>query len=187
MCWLQCGHDKNCTGTHGCQTRGCQTRGTGWQQCRQSPKTTCSAIIAQELSCFWQNYLTSHVDSEDCHKNMPIYDIECEVEREMVRYGKVKSVKTVLDTAHNLVEIVEQKIVNMMKLAPVGQIIVDGYTVAGQHYVAVFASFMRNCTSITEGNELKYDRHELRLLACAPLPPIDGDIENKNEESTDWL
>ena len=30
-------------------------------------------------------------------KNMPIYDIECEVEREMVRYGKVKSVKTVLD------------------------------------------------------------------------------------------
>ena len=119
-------------------------------------------------------------------KNMPIYDIECEVEREMVRYGKVKSVKTVLDTAHNLVEIVEQKIANMMKLAPAGQIIFDGYTVAGQHYVAVFASFMRNCTSIAEGNELKYDKHELRLLACAPLPPIDGDIGNENEESTEF-
>jgi hypothetical protein len=60
-------------------------------------------------------------------KNMPIYDIECEVEHEMVRYSKVKSVKTVLDTAHNLVEIVEQKISNMMKHAPAGQIMFDGY------------------------------------------------------------
>ena len=119
-------------------------------------------------------------------KNMPIYDIECEVEREMVRYTKVKSVKTVLDTAHNLVEIVEQKISNMMKDAPAGQIIFDGYTVGGQHYVAIFASFMRKCTSLAEGSQLKYEKHELRLLACAPLPPVDDDIGNENEESTEF-
>ena len=52
--------------------------------------------------------------------------------------------------------------------------------------MAVFASFMRNCTSITEGCELKYDKHELCLLACAPLPPIDGNIGNTNEESTEF-
>jgi hypothetical protein len=31
---------------------------------------------------------------------------------------------------------------------------------------------MRNFSSIAEGSELKYDKHELRLLACAPLPPV---------------
>jgi hypothetical protein len=43
-------------------------------------------------------------------KNMTIYfDIECEVEREMVRSPKLKTVKTVLDTLHHLVAIVEDK------------------------------------------------------------------------------
>ena len=39
-------------------------------------------------------------------KNMPIYDIECEVEHEMVCFPKVKMVKTVFDTSHHLVAIV---------------------------------------------------------------------------------
>jgi len=43
-------------------------------------------------------------------KNMPIYDIECLVERDMVQFPKVKSMKTVLDTSHHLVAIVEEKI-----------------------------------------------------------------------------
>jgi hypothetical protein len=34
---------------------------------------------------------------------------------------------------------VEQKISHMMKNAPEGQIIFNGYTVRGQHFVAVFA------------------------------------------------
>ena len=89
-------------------------------------------------------------------KNMPIYDIECEVKREMVCFPQVKLVKTVLDTSHHLVTIVEEKISKMMKTAPAGQIIFDGYTVGGQHYyVAVFASFMRKCTLIAEGSEFK--------------------------------
>jgi hypothetical protein len=120
-------------------------------------------------------------------KNMPIYYIESEVECEMVCFPKVKSVKTVLDTSHHLVAIVEDKIATMMKTAPWGQIIFDGYTVGGQHYMAVFALFMQKCTSMTKGTEYKYDKHELRLLACAPLPPV---IVNTNvpgyeeEEST---
>jgi hypothetical protein len=64
-------------------------------------------------------------------------------------------VKTVLDTSHHLVAIVEEKISKMMKTAPAGQIIFGGYTVGGQHYVAVFASFMRKCTLIAEGSEFK--------------------------------
>ena len=90
----------------------------------------------------------------------------------MVRFLKVKLVKTVLDTSHHLVAIVEDKIATMMKTAPGGQIIFGGYTVGGQHYVVVFALFMQKCTLMTEGTEYKYDKHELRLLACAPLPPV---------------
>ena len=70
---------------------------------------------------------------------MPIYNIECKVECEMVCFSQVKSVKTVLDTSHHLVAIVEDKISKMMKTAQAGQIIFDGYTVGGQHYVAIFA------------------------------------------------
>jgi hypothetical protein len=117
---------------------------------------------------------------------MPIYNIECKVEREMVCFSQMKSVKTVLNTSHYLVAIVEEKISKMMKTAPAGQIIFDGYTVGGQHYVAVFASFMRKCTSIAEGSEFKYDKHELRLLACAPLPPVSLDVGNEEEESTEF-
>ncbi len=89
--------------------------------------------------------------------------------------------KTVLDTSHHLVAIVEEKISKMMKTAPAGQIIFDGYTVGGQHYVAVFALFMRKCTLIAEGSELKYDKHELHLLACAPLPPLSLDVGMKRK------
>ncbi len=58
-------------------------------------------------------------------KNMPIYDIECKVECEMVCFPQVKSVKTDLDTSHHLVAIVEEKISKKMKTAPAGQIIFD--------------------------------------------------------------
>ena len=119
-------------------------------------------------------------------KNMPIYDIECKVEHEMVRFPQMKSVKSVLDTSHHFVAIVEEKIPKIMKTAPAGQIIFDGYTVGGQHYVAVFALFMQKCTSISEGSEFKYDKHELRLLACAPLPPVSSDVGNEEEESTEF-
>ncbi len=86
---------------------------------------------------------------------MTIYDIECEVECKMVCFSKVKSVKTVLDTSHYLVALVEDKIATMMKTASGGQIIFDGYTVGGQHYVAVFALFMLKCTLMTKGTEYK--------------------------------
>jgi hypothetical protein len=119
-------------------------------------------------------------------KNMPIYDIDCKVEHETVCFPQVKSVKTVFDTSHHLVAIVEEKISKMMKTTPAGQIIFDGYTVGGQHYVAVFASFMQKCTSIAEGSEFKYDKHELHLLAFAPLPPVSLDVGNEEEKSTEF-
>ncbi len=119
-------------------------------------------------------------------KNMPIHNIEFKVEREMVCFPQVKSVKTVLVTSHHLVAIFEEKISKMMKTAPAGQIIFDGYTVGGQHYVAVFALFMWKCTLIAEGSEFKYDKHESCLLACAPLLPVSSDVGNEEEESTEF-
>ena len=67
---------------------------------------------------------------------MPIYDVECKVEREMVCFSKAKAVKTVLNTALCLVEIVEQAISHMMKNEPAVQIMFDGYTV-GEHPVLI--------------------------------------------------
>ncbi len=51
--------------------------------------------------------------------------------------------------------------------------------------MAVFASFMQKCTLIAKGSEYKYDKHDLRLLACAPLPPVSTDVlGDEQEEST---
>ena len=75
-------------------------------------------------------------------KGMPISDVECPIMREHVKYTNVKSSKTVMDTAHYLVSRVEKKIANLAKDSPKGQLIFDGYTVGGVHYVALFASFM---------------------------------------------
>ena len=84
-------------------------------------------------------------------KNMPIKDIECPIMREHVKYTSVKSSKTVVDTAHYLVSRVEKKIAAMAKGSPKGQLIFDGYTVGGVHYVALFASFMEPVERIING------------------------------------
>jgi hypothetical protein len=160
------------------------------EQDEQSKAMSKQPLLQQTLSTY--NFLPSEAIlsihiwiTKIVMKNMPIYDIKCEVEHKMVCFPKVKMVKTVLDTSHHLVAIVEDKISNMMKTAPAGQIIFDGYTVGGQRYVAGFALFMRKCTLMAKGSEYKYDKHELRLLACAPLPPVSTDVlGNDQEEST---
>ena len=46
-------------------------------------------------------------------KNMPLGDVECKTMQGNVKYTAVKSTKTVMDTAHRLVRIVEDKIAKM--------------------------------------------------------------------------
>ena len=84
-------------------------------------------------------------------KNMAIRDVECSIMRNNVKYPQVKSTKTVMDTAHYLVARVEKKIADMAKKSPKGQLIFDGYTVGGVHYVALFASFMRPVETMKDG------------------------------------
>ncbi len=84
-------------------------------------------------------------------KNLPLGDVECKITRESVKWPQVKSKKTVMDTAHRLVRIVEDKIGNMMAKSEKGQLIFDGYTAAGQHYVGLFASFMEPYTGRKDG------------------------------------
>ena len=73
---------------------------------------------------------------------MAISDVECPIMQEHVKYPQVKCKKTVVDTIHRLVILVEQKIAAKISKSPKGQLIFDGYTVGGQHYVALFASCM---------------------------------------------
>jgi hypothetical protein len=40
---------------------------------------------------------------------------------------------------------------------------------------------MHNCNSTAEDSELKYDKHEMCLLACDPLLQVDGDVGDDNE------
>ena len=73
---------------------------------------------------------------------MAISDVECPIMQEHVKYPQVRCKKTVVDTIHRLVILVEQKIAAKISKSPKGQLIFDGYTVGGQHYVALFASCM---------------------------------------------
>ena len=75
-------------------------------------------------------------------KGMAISEVECPVMQEHVKHPYVKDKKTVMDTIHRLVMLVEKKIAAKISKAPKGQLIFDGYTVGGQHYVALFASCM---------------------------------------------
>ena len=84
-------------------------------------------------------------------KNMPVGLVECDIQRELVAYPEVRSTKTVLATAHHLVEIVEQKIAARMKKSPGGQLLFDGYSQYGVHYVALFVSFMYTTEHVVDG------------------------------------
>jgi hypothetical protein len=112
--------------------------------------------------------------------------VECSDIQDCVLYNLVKSVDiTEIETGHHLVEIVEKKIAAMMdSTAPAGQLLFDGYSFSGNRYEAVFRLF--NCKYKVTVNNVKHtlDRHELRLLAVGPLPPVDEDSEE--EESTEF-
>ena len=70
--------------------------------------------------------------------------VDCSDIQDCVLYNLVKSVDTVIETGHHLVEIVEKKIAAMMdSTAPAGQLLVDGYLFSGNRYGAVFRLF--NC------------------------------------------
>ena len=75
-------------------------------------------------------------------KNMAIKGVECELTRTMVKYPHTKSLKTAKATGLYLCEIVEQKIKKMVDNSQCGQLIFDGWTQNGVHYVALFISFM---------------------------------------------
>jgi hypothetical protein len=110
-------------------------------------------------------------------KNMAIGDVECPIQRASVKHVATKSSKTVMDAGpHLLTEIVEEKISVMMKLTVGGQILFDGCTLnGGVHYIALFASFGVPYNTKTPSGDVKRHRHKVRLLAVAPLPPIDAD------------
>ena len=84
-------------------------------------------------------------------KGMAISDVECPIMHEHVKHPEVKCKTTVVDTIHRLVMLVEQKIAAMISKSPKGQLIFDGYTVGGQHYVALFASCMEPYKINNEG------------------------------------
>ena len=83
-----------------------------------------------------------------CVKGIPISHIDCKIMQALVKYPAVTSSKTVLETGHELVIIVEKKIAKMMKKSPCGQLLFDGYTVGGQHLCGLFASFMVPYTGV---------------------------------------
>lgn len=116
--------------------------------------------------------------------NMPICDVECSDMRDCVLNNCIKSAATVIETGHHLVEIVEKKIAAMMNTAPAGQLLFDGYSFSGNHYVAIYCSFIRKYKVTVNGIEHTLEKHELRLLAVGPLPPIDED--SGEEESIEF-
>lgn len=82
----------------------------------------------------------------------PFGCVENKTERIHIKYPEGKICKTVLDTGHHVVEIVDEKIVKMMETAPLYQIIFDELTKAGVHYVGLYAY-----------------NHKNRLTAATPL------------------
>lgn len=77
-----------------------------------------------------------------CLKGIAICNVDCKLMQSLVKHPEVKSSKTVIETMHELVIIVEEKIAMMMKKAPCGQLIFDGYSYSGQHLCGLFTLFM---------------------------------------------
>ena len=118
-------------------------------------------------------------------KNGALSDVQCEISRSHMRYPEVKSTKTVVDMAHHLVEVIEEKIARMMDSSPACQISYDGYTNNGTHYVCLYASFGVPVSSFVGSAVVKSVRNECRLLASAPLKPIDeSDSSNESDDES---
>ena len=89
---------------------------------------------------------------------------------ETIKYPETKSTKVAKDTGMHVSEIVEDKIRSMMDKSPGGQLLFDGWTVNGVHYVGLFASFMTPFKVVYKGSVNIEWKHELQLISVAPIP-----------------
>ena len=75
-------------------------------------------------------------------KNLPLSTIEDPEFRKFHRYNEKISRKVLKDTVFKLVDVVDKKLGDEMKLAGKGSILHDGWTCAGVHYIALFACYL---------------------------------------------
>ena len=98
---------------------------------------------------------------------------------------ETKSTKALKDTGMHISEIVEDKIHSMMDKSPCGQLLFDGCTVNGVHYVGLFASFMTPLKVVYKGSLRIEWKHELQLISVDPIPGmkrIGSDREEVEDE-----
>ena len=118
--------------------------------------------------------------------NNPVEIVENKVAQSHMKYPECKSTKTVLDAAFHLVEIAEEKITKMMKNSDASQVIYDGWTKNGTHFLGVYCSFMNPKHAIVNREPLLIGYgHECRLLAVSPMPILRSDRDTDEEDEVE--
>ena len=94
------------------------------------------------------------------------------------------SQEKVKETLYKLVELVEHRIAQNMKMAGRGSILHDGWSKNGVHYVAIYGCFMKEVSEFRNHKKIQYEVPELVLLACSPMASLlkdDKDTLSDNE------
>ncbi len=104
-------------------------------------------------------------------KNLPIEACNDPEWRNALKHDINFNKKSFLDMLHELVKIVEKKISDELKDAPMISLLHDGWTKFGVHYFAIFGTFMVG------------DKLVIRLLGCSTLPAGESDDTEDDDDS----
>ena len=118
-------------------------------------------------------------------KSLPLSTVEDSEFRKFHRFNEKISRKVLKDTIFKLVDVVDKKLGEELKLAGKGSILHDGWTCAGVHYIALFACYLLpklkkegkedGCEDGTDGSKVR-----LSLISVSPMArteAADGESE----------
>ena len=123
-------------------------------------------------------------------KSLPLSTVEDSEFRKFHRFNEKISRKVLKDTIFKLVDVVDKKLGEELKLAGKGSILHDGWTCAGVHYIALFACYLLpklkkegkedGCEDGTDGSKVR-----LSLISVSPMARTEAADEESELEVLD--
>ena len=117
--------------------------------------------------------------------NSPVAICENEEYREFSKCNHNFGHERVNDVILELTKIVEQKIAKEIKSTQCGAIMHDGWTLSGNHYIGLYATYMTKVRRIEDGKEVTKVVPNTTLVSCSPMYAglSEDDYSNEDDDS----
>lgn len=118
-------------------------------------------------------------------ENIHLSSVENVNYRKFTKAKHIFSYQRMKDVSKYIVQGVEERIALEMKKAGRGAVMYDGWSMAGIHYIGVFACYCREVVLIENGIKTKKSIPEITLISCQPMHDVVEENIGSNSSETE--